>query len=210
MASVGMMVTDGQDQRPLISSDTVLDLANASTTFLGQFRTGALPLASRFMVFTTPAAVAVGCNDIVSAALAANSATMTATIAAQPDMARNVRIYNASGWDGGSVTVVGTFLGSPQTEVFTQAQIAGTTAIGLKPFTTITSITKSAVGATGNTIVVGVGNSLGTQAALKSTVGLAWLASSQAFDAATLSTTYNTYIPTTAPSGDSYWLLAGV
>ena len=211
MANVQLMVSDGMDQRPILNSDTVLDVGNSATTFVQQLRSGAGSALARLMVFSAPAAMNAGVNGIVSSGLASTSTTMTATIAAQPDMPRNVRIKGGSSWDGGSVTVVGTYLGLPQTEVFTQAQVFNATIAGNKPFTTITSITKSAVGTNGsnNTILADWGDKLGCPATLANTAGIAWIAGT--YDAPTLSTTYNTYSPATATNGARvFTLLANV
>ena len=210
---VNLLVTDGMEQRGTFNDDIILELQDPNAPVAVQLRAlrpSAMPANCRSFAFTTPIAKVVGVNGIVSTGLAANSSTMTCTIAAQPDMARNVRIKGGSGWDGGNVTVAGLDeAGNAASETFLQADIANKTAVGHQPFSSITSITKSAVGASSATILVDVGDALGVPQQMIDAVGMAFITG--VYDAPTLNVTYNTYTPTTVPDGSkSYVLIANV
>jgi len=201
------------DQRDMHNDDVVLDLVNPSNTLAVQVRAlrpSMMPGTARVFTFAAPAQKAAGVDDIVTVALLANSATLTATIAAQPATPRNVRVKGGVGWDGGNVTIVGTDIrGAAVTEVFLQADIVAATKVGKQGFKTITSITKSAVGAAGTGINVGIGDALAVPQALVDAVGMAWIAGT--YDAPTLDATYSTYSPTSAPDGaKNFTLIANV
>lgn len=113
-------------------------------------------------------------GNLISTVAAANNTTVF-TIAAQPDVARNISISlqnntgGASAGNAGDYVVVGTFRGAAQTETisFTAgdlATIANTswgTKYGAKPFDTVTSITPSAAQPANWNHDAGVGSKLG-------------------------------------------------
>jgi hypothetical protein len=89
---------------------------------------------------------------------------------ANPDVARNLRVTFAGGWDGGNVTVVGVDqFGSAVTEVFVAA--AGSAVVGVKVFASVTSATKGAVGAAADAASIGTGDKLGLTGDLVASVG---------------------------------------
>lgn len=88
------------------------------------------------------------------------------TIAAQPDIPRNITLTHTQGGAEadtlGTVTITGTdILGQVITEVLTPS--AGTTVSGAKAFKTVTSVVGAGwvTGATADTITVGVGDKIG-------------------------------------------------
>ncbi len=114
-----------------------------------------------------------------------------------PDVPRNLRVTFGAGWDGGDVTVVGTFNGSPQSEVFTA--VAGTTVVGAKPFETAVSAAKGAVGVNPATASIGDGDTLGLARTPAEAIGT--LSVDGVTEAATWDKTDVTVTPTTAPDG---------
>lgn len=92
----------------------------------------------------------------------------TYTIAAQPDVPRNLTLTHTAGGTAdtlGTVTVLGTNIDDEViSEVFTP--VSGTKVVGTKAFKTVTSATGAgwaidAVEGTKDTIIIGVGNKLG-------------------------------------------------
>ncbi len=94
----------------------------------------------------------------VSAALAGNAAGAALTLSANPLAAQPISVIFAAGWDGGDITITGTAIadrGDPLTlSVYTEvvASAPGTTVETTRPFATVTAASKSAVGATANTV----------------------------------------------------------
>lgn len=124
-------------------------------TEIAQF--SALVDRTRLFVISAPAL-----SDTVSvhAAFAGNSAASEFPgPVTNPATPRNLQVEMGPGWDGGDVTVVGTRLGSEQTETF--ATGSGVTRVGTKVFDTVASASKAAVGASAATASIGVGNKLG-------------------------------------------------
>lgn len=118
---------------------------------------------ARMVYFGTPILASV--NRIVTSANMKNGAY---TVAAQPDVTRNITVTATAGATAdtmGTIAVVGTnILGDVITETITP--VAGSTVAGLKAFKTVTSVTGAgwvidAVEGTNDTITVGVGNVLG-------------------------------------------------
>lgn len=109
-----------------------------------------LPSGAAFgWVWVNPVA---GSTTGLSTALAANDASNTATGLVSPDVYRLVQITLGVGWDGGTCTFTGTkFDGA----VVTVARgIAGTT-VSTDPWLTVTSGSKTAVGASAATCTLG-------------------------------------------------------
>jgi hypothetical protein len=94
----------------------------------------------------------------VSVALAANDAGSAFTLSANPLAAQPISVIFAAGWDGGDITITGTAIANPldpltlstYSEVVNSAP--GTTVETRRPFATVTAASKSAVGATTNTV----------------------------------------------------------
>lgn len=132
----------------------------------------------------------------VGASLAGNSTTNTITLT-QMAHTRSVRATFAALWDGGDIVLVGTDQdGLPQTE--TLAANAGGNRDSTKVWKSLTSATKTAVGATANAVTLGPGPLMGfgiknviTNSALLFAVGVG-----EAFGS--ISYTNRTWTPTTA------------
>jgi hypothetical protein len=179
----------------------------------GEIAADKLPVTSRLHT-TTPAAKGASVNDVATA-LSGDSATMTFTIAggaaallaAAP---RNVRVKGANGWDGGVVTVTGTDqFDAACVETFAQADVANATKVGVKIFKTVTSITKSAVGASAAAATVGVGDTIGIPFALSNLFYLFTknVSGTVTFEAATVESTYHSFVPTTTPDGTAIFTI---
>lgn len=140
-------------------------------------------------------------NSVMAAT--ATAALVYAASLSNPDVPRNLKCVFGSGWDGGNVTVNGTFNGQPQSETFTGA--ASSTVTGHKPFTTVTGVTKTIAGAGTATVSIGVGPALGLVPAPTDAIGVPIVntAGVPAFDtgAPTLDTTNGTVTFATAPTG---------
>ena len=168
--------------------------------YLGGVLIGLLGATTMQMeVWSSPAAPS---NTAVMAATGTTALTYAASLT-NPDVPRNLKVVFGSGWDGGNVTVSGTFNGSPQSETFTGA--ASTTRTGAKPFTTVTSVTKTIAGAGSATVSIGIGAALGLVPAPTSPAGIpvVFTAGAPALDSggASLDTTNATVTFTTAPTG---------
>ena len=130
----------------------------------------------------------------VHAAVASNAAnTFPGPFGAIETWGRNVRCVFAASYDGGDVTVVGTDqFGQVISETIVAA--AGTTVSGVKIFRTVTGISKATVGATANTVSVGLGLKIGVP--FQFTAGQEFL--NGVGELATLDTTYYAFTPGTA------------
>jgi len=153
--------------------------------------------------FTLTTPTAAGTTGLL-ASLASNSATNTFTITnATFDFPRNVRIAFASGWDGGNVALVGLDArGNALTETITAS--AGNTVASVNAFKSLTSATKSAVGATGNAATGGVGNVFATGVyRLADRELVVTLTDTNAQDTAPtlIDMTHSTFTMATAPNG---------
>ena len=95
----------------------------------------------------------------LATSLAANSVSNNFVGLVNPDVLRSVSVDFPSAWDGGNITITGTDTVGVQTEVVTSTP--GQTIDTTKAFLTLTSITKSAVGASSQTCGIGRGRGLG-------------------------------------------------
>lgn len=161
--------------------------------------------------FTNPAAAGAADLLVATATTVAVQTYLTAGLLA-PGLAklaafpRNVTFTTAGGTAAdapATATIVGTYRGKAQTETVNIAQ-TGTIANGLKPFSTITSITYAAGDGTDATVSIGVGLGLGTQRTPKSRAGLVApvreIAAGAAVTTGTL-TAAGLYTPSAAPDG---------
>lgn len=100
-------------------------------------------------------------STTVHAAVASNAANaFPGPIGSIETWGRSVRCVFAASYDGGDVTVTGTDqFGQVISETITAS--AGSTVAGVKIFRTVTAIQKSTVGATANTVSVGIGVKIG-------------------------------------------------
>ena len=122
-----------------------------------------LNYAGRFLYLGTPVVA-----DVDRIVTSANMKVGAYTVAAQPDIPRNVTVTVTAGDTAdtmGTVVVVGTDInGNALTETITP--VAGSTVAGTKAFKTVTSVTGAGwvidgSEGTNDTITVGVGNLLG-------------------------------------------------
>lgn len=162
--------------------------------------------ASKVFAYTSPASA-----DAVSvhSGVAASFAALAFPTIVQPPIPRNLVVTLASGWDGGDVTVVGT---NQFDEAVSEVFLAGSavTRTGVKVFKTVTSITKSLVGASGALGSVGVGSKLGISGVLADALSAVLFIDNGA-SAATLDATYHAFTPSTVPDGAlSYALIANI
>lgn len=162
-------------------------------------------IQTQFQV-VTPAAKSA---NSVAAALAANAAGPF-VISASPAAPRNLRVVFATSWDGGNVTVIGTDqFDQPVTESFTGA--SNVTVVGTKIFKTVTSASKSAVGATANTASIGTGDKLGLVVKGSQAFCLVGDSTPTAMAPATYDNTYNGFTPANVPNGSlTYTVSLGV
>lgn len=149
----------------------------------------------------------------VAATSYGDAASNVITVAASPAHPRNVRAVFGATWDGGNIIVTGTDqFGEAVTE--TLVAVAGTTVVGSKVFSTVTSLAKTAVGVgvhLTNTVTVGTGDKLGVVA--KSTQAFCLVGDSTptamtpaAFDAAV-----SAFTPANVPDGAlTYTVSVGV
>lgn len=140
-----------------------LDTTKLRNPALREFADEHLDRAGRFYSLGTP--VVADDDKIV---VSANMKVGTYTIAAQPDVCRNITVTATAVGTAdtmGTITVTGTnILGQVMTEVITP--VAGSTVAGLKAFKTVTSVVGAgwvidAVEGTNDTIKVGVGTVIG-------------------------------------------------
>lgn len=136
-------------------------------------------------------------NTGVHAAYAGNAANdFPGPIGTIESWGRTLQVVFAASWDGGDVIITGTNqFGETISETFTAA--AGSTVAGGKVFRTVTSIRKTAVGATANTASVGIGTALGVP--FQFTRGMEFIAGVS--EACSLNTTYFHFVPGTACNG---------
>lgn len=179
---------------------------NAAASVLASIKTSAAG-AMQLAAWTTP--VAAG-GTALSSTLAANSATNALTGLSNPAVPMVVEATFGAGWDGGNIVITGTFNGALQTDTITAS--AGSTVAGVKPFTTITSAVKTAVGASTATVQLFNTAIFGLVPAPVSTQGLPIvLTTLAAFEAAlssfAISTANSTVVFHTAPSGTNSFLL---
>lgn len=108
-------------------------------------------------VLKNPAAA--GTTNCVAAS-PGNAASMALTLAGQPDVARNVLATFQALYDGGDIVIVGIdHTGAQVTE--TLLANAGGTRAGTYAYSKIISATRTAVGATANTVSLGYGVKIG-------------------------------------------------
>lgn len=126
----------------------------------------------------------------------------------QPDVPRVLSVTFGASWDGGSVRVDGTdVFGQPEVEFFSADP--GNTVTGEVVFATVTSISKTAVGADSDTASVGIGNEIGIPAIPTEANGVL-LVDNTPEDVSVEIDAYS-FIPTTNPNGSHvYQLLCNV
>ena len=95
----------------------------------------------------------------LATSLAANSVSNNFVGLVNPDVLRSISVDFPAAWDGGNITITGTDTVGVQTEVVTSTP--GQTIDTTKAFLTLTSITKSTVGASSQTCGIGRGRGLG-------------------------------------------------
>ncbi len=149
----------------------------------------------------TPAAAAVAVHAALAGTAVSNAFPGPFT---SPVLARTCDVIFGAGWDGGNVTLTGTFRGVAQVEIF--VAVAGTTVAGVKPFDTTTSAAKAAVGINAATATIQTGGILALPALTADAFGILTLNSAQ-IEAVTISVTNQTWVPTTAPNGARVFLL---
>jgi hypothetical protein len=149
-----------------------------------------------FVRFTDVATLA---GTGVGASLASNSTTNTITLTQMAHI-RSVRATFAASWDGGNIVLVGTDQdGMPQTE--TLLSNAGANRDSAKVWKTLTSATKTAVGATANAVTLGPGPLMGFGTGIKPVTNSAILLTdgvAEAFNS--VDYTNRTWWPTTVPN----------
>lgn len=102
-----------------------------------------------------------------------------------------------------SVVVTGTYRGLPQTETVTLAQTAAI-ALGVKPFSTITSVVYAAGDGTAATVSIGVGDSIGIASVPKARTGIVVIIKEWAIGAVVTTGALSAaglYTPAAAPNG---------
>lgn len=156
-------------------------------------------------ILTNPAATSANNCVASTAASAANALTLAD---ATPDFPRNVTATFAALWDGGDIVLVGLdHTGAPATE--TLASNAGSTRAGVVAWKSITSASKTVVGATANAVTLGYTNVFGIGA--KPLVAGSQLCFHDGVgEASTLDATNGTIAPTTAPNGTVDYVLSAV
>lgn len=146
----------------------------------------------------------------VGASLAGNSATNAITLT-QMAHTRSVRATFAASWDGGNIVLVGTDQdGMPQTE--TLLSNAGANRDSTKVWKTLTSATKTAVGATANAVTLGPGPLMGFGVGIRPIANFAMLfVNGVAENFGSVDYTLRTWTPTTAFNGtNDYNVIVGV
>lgn len=93
---------------------------------------------------------------------AATAANTYVGVIGQPSNPRCLRFSATPSWNGGSVTVNGTFDGSPVSYTIPSSPGSSNVDIPTALFTTVTSITKTTVGTSGS-ISIGYGDYLGVE-----------------------------------------------
>jgi len=161
---------------------------------------------AKAFVFLAPPAADLG--GVYAGQLASDPNVFTGLIT-NPTTPRNLTATFGAGWDGGDITVVGTDqFDAAIIEVFTAAPL--TTAVGVKVFKTVTSISKGILGTTGSASL-GVGNKIGIVGRLLNTTS-ALLFVDNVTEGATLDDAYEAFTPLSSlPDGVfNYSLLANV
>lgn len=125
-----------------------------------------------------------------------------------PDVPRNLRVTADASWDGGDVTVYGTDqFGVAISETFTGVGAAA--VVGAKVFKTVTRATKSnPAGVAGTGASIGTGDTIGIPYHLANGNAQLWVGATG--EAVTISTTNNSFIPTTVPAATTYKLLINI
>lgn len=140
----------------------------------------------------------LGVDNQIVASVAGNSAGTALTVAANPDIPRNLVATFGATYDAGDLTVKGVDqFGHPATEVL--ASNAGGTTTGSVAWRAITSVTRAVHGTTTGTVKVGTGAKLGIGFKVKNSVHL--FTCDGVAEAATLDATNGTVTSTTAYNG---------
>ena len=109
----------------------------------------------------------------IGASIASNAASNVITVSASPVVPRNLAVAFAASWDGGDIVAVGTNqFDEVITETIAGVGAGGTTVVGNQAFKTVTSLAKTAVGATTNAATVGMGSKLGIPARFTGAYGI--------------------------------------
>lgn len=189
----------------LMAKSILLSMGNGSTT----------GIQNLFLILDVAAKSDVDVVTAKAANLASNSLALVASAAAKLlTRPRNVRAIFAAAWDGGNIVVTGTDqFNKAQTETLTANP--GNTVVGVKVWKTITSVAKTAVGATANTVSVGTGDKLALTITLANqfAVALSRATNSDPYTAETITvdTATSAFTPTNLPDGArDYQVLAHV
>jgi hypothetical protein len=175
---------------------------NQTTTATNQ-NTTATNQATQAASFDAPGVLATKAATDIHAAHAASGVNDFPGAFTNPTYSRNVIATFGAGWDGGNVTVNGTDqFNAAVTE--TLASNPGTTRVGVKIFKTVTSASKSAVGASGDGCSLGMGDKIGTLA-MSGAYGVVTV--DGVFDASTWDATYHAVTPTSLPDGSRSFVL---
>ncbi|HEY6008493.1 MAG TPA: hypothetical protein VIU40_09250 [Geobacteraceae bacterium] len=171
------------------------DLNNLQTQVMGLF--GNLNDASELQMYKCiPAAKTAA--DGVHAAVASNAVNAFPGPITQPAEPRVLIADFAASWDGGNITIVGTDqFGAAATE--TLASNAGGTRTSTTAFKSITSIAKTAVGATANAVTIGTGDIIGIPYKTSSVNALLFV--DGVSETVSIVGGKDTFTPTTAPNG---------
>lgn len=149
-------------------------------------------------VFSIVNAAAKGTNNVHALIDSTSTAAVTSGIT-NPDVPRNLRVVKSASWDGGTVTVAGTDTRDQVISEVFPALVAGT-EVGTKVFKTVTSVLHSIALDGGAGYSVGTGDLLGISGVPADATNYILWADGVA-EAATLSTTYPGFTPTTVPDG---------
>jgi hypothetical protein len=176
----------------------------SATGFLSDASIGAFASADTKLVdLGAPLAASA---TAVHAAYAGNAVVAFPGPFTNPDVPRNITATFAASYDGGNILLTGLDqFGVAQTETITAN--AGNTVAGVKIWSSITAATRSAVGATANTVSLGRGTKLGFKDQLSTIVEI--------LDGGTVeapsSVDYTVYgfVPGTAPNGTHTYQLIG-
>lgn len=142
-------------------------------------------------------------------AKAANLASNSLTIAAQPDFPRTVLATFQASYDGGDIVIVGVdHTGLAATE--TLASNAGGTTAGTIAWKSITTVSKSAVGATTNTVSVGYQDTFGLGAKPLKELSILCFVDGVAAAPTAVELTKGTVSPATASNGAHDYLLSAI
>ena len=185
----------------------LVHLANVGDTFAKE----ALYLegTGRAGVFTVGPVAAKSATNIAASSFGDTAAGTAITVAASPDVPRNLRATFGAAWDtGNDIVVIGVDqFGAAVTE--TLVAVASSIVVGAKIFKTVTSITHKTLGVGShatNTVTMGTGDKLGLPVTLANAVGVGFSAAGVG-EAVTLDTTYEAVTFTTVPSATTFTLL---